>query len=218
MTIDVVLPRLSEPAVLLCTALWTGDGKIYTVPVEHRRLGSPTEKSRRLLRQLPSQESFEQLRCILEDGPLGLFAPRLRPLSELPDSGGQLSWGAILILAPEEWAPARREWARWFFDGVDAAFAGLPYAFKDVLIFAQLNFSPDCWFTVLSGPMSGKVFWWNHESDADLARPWAQDIRGWAERVWNEVPEVFGGIIRFEPGDCADPAPAGAELYPESLR
>jgi hypothetical protein len=50
-----------------------------------------------------------------------------------------------------------------------------------------------------------------------MHEPWAGDIRDWGRRVWDEVPDVFGGIIRFHARDCLDKLPATAELYPEKF-
>ena len=217
MTLDSVLPRLSESSALMCSALNSEDRERYPFPVEHRRLERPTAAADRILNKLPAGKTFDQLRCILKGGPLGLFAPRLRKLVKPPRVAGQKSWGAILILPPTDWKAAARDLSEWQCDGVEATFHGLPYAFEDVLVFATVNFSPDCWFTVLSGPMKGKVFRWMHDDVCDLAEPWAQDVRGWAYRLWKEVPEVFGGVIRFQAADCADRLPKGTELFPEKL-
>ena len=217
MNIETFVRRLREPAVFLCSILPDrGDGK-YRVPVEHRRLGKTGVLSRSILRKLPDGDSFDQLRYVLNDGPLGLFAAAKRWLVKYGRPGWQEAMGSVLLLPPSQWWAEKRALARWQFDGVDAAFASLPYSFRDIRVFAKLNFSPDCWFIVVAGPMAGNVFSWTHDGASDLTEPWAHDFTGWLERVWNEAPGVFGGIIRFTAADSIDEVPADAELFPERL-
>lgn len=186
-----VFPRLNDAGpMMLCKRLSDRAPEIkrlFRVPIEHRRLGALTYESRRLLDELPDLPSFDQLRAVLAEGSLGLFAPA-RGRHDTTASGSnedQESLGAIILLPPVDWHDANAEFAQMQFDGVEAAFEGLHYSFDDIVVFAKLNFSPDCWFIVRRGPMAGNVFWWTHDGDSQMEEPWAEDIRDWGRRVWD---------------------------------
>lgn len=220
MSISELFPRLNDPnPMMLCCELSdrATPKKLYRVPIEHRQLGKTTLLSKFLLWTLPNSPSFNQLRCALRSGRLGLFAARSNPLGQGNALARQAAWGAIILFSPTEWRAEKCDLAKWQVKGLDTTFENLPYRFKDIRVFARLNFSPDCWFIVLRGAMAGKVFWWTHDGDSQLKEPWAEDIRGWGERVWREIPDVFGDIVRFRGQDTIDEAPRDAELCPERL-
>ncbi len=222
-----VIRGLGDPSpCFLCENLTDSASKsLYRVPVRHIRTPSVTAdanlaEGRAALAALPEIESTGQLRAIVSDGHgHGLWVPQRlldAPGSIEPGtSAEQAAAGSLLIFPPAEWGHLRDEFADWQFDGVEAAFEGLPYTFEDIVLFAGVNFSPDRWFLVLRGPMAGNVCWWTHDGDSVMHEPWALDIRAWADRIFADKPEdTFGGVIRFAAADSIDPAPDDAELYP----
>lgn len=219
MDLNDVLPRLRErDGMFLCSVCGgKSGGSLKRVPIEHRRFEVENARSAAILAELPSVPSCDQLRVVLANHSIGLFAPvRVRPDESEPGSmDHQSSLGSIILLPPTDWAAAKDQFAQWQFSGVDKAFAGLPYTFDDILVFSRLNYSPDCWFTVLRGPAAGKVFWWTHDGDSEMIDSWADDLRDWARRIWAEVPDVFGGEIRFSAAHSIDSVPEDAQLYPE---
>jgi hypothetical protein len=218
MQIDDLFPHLNDKAPTMhCRVLRRPDlpDVLHPVPVEHRRLGTGGSRAPRLLAGLPDLPTFLQLRCALQEGSLGLFAARALPLNRGDAHEQQAALGAVILTSPLGWAKAAEEFAEWQFDGLEATFRGLPYKFTDLLFFARLNFSPDRWFTVLRGPMAGKIYWWSHDGQSQMETPWADDLRGWGERLWREVPSLFGGIIRYRGKDSTDELPADCELFPE---
>lgn len=82
--------------------------------------------------------------------------------------------------------------------------------------FAGINFSEERWFVILRGPLAGNVCWFTHDGDCVMDAAWATDVRGWADRIWSEIPSVLGGTIRYSPVDSIDVVPNDAELYPET--
>ncbi|MDP1661423.1 MAG: hypothetical protein Q8L55_05865 [Phycisphaerales bacterium] len=178
----------------------------------------PTAESKAILDRLPDSPTVRQLRALFNDSDgIGLFAPaRIGPDdAEEGSISAQWSYGSILLLPTAEWEAKKAEFVDWQFEGVEAAFADLPYGLDDILCFAAINFSPDMWYIVLRGPMAGAVCWWTHDGDSVMHEPWATDLRAWGERIWREVPEVFGGVIRPTPDSCIDPVGAEGDLYPE---
>jgi hypothetical protein len=226
-----IWPGLSATrTVLVCRAVGAEDGAAerFRVPVEHRPLREHFPMDAAALAAIPDGPSLDDLKSILgETGGLGLFAPKALPLGAAPAGGSwepastseQAAVGSIIVWPPREWARLRSEFADWQYDGgVDQVFAGLPYGFADVVPFASINFSPDCWLLVTRGPMAGKVFWWTHDGDPQLDEPWAESIAAWGARIWREAPGVFGGVIRFDASaseDEVEEGREGVELYPE---
>lgn len=226
MTPEDVVTGLSDPApCLVCEDLTHRESKArYRVPLRHRVLTeccckANVEEARRLIAALPDLASVRQLKALLrgEQG-LGLWVSAWvddrRGSFERETELWQAGWGSIVVYPPHEWPCLMKTWEDWFFQGVEKEFADVPYSFADVLPFAGPNFSPDRWFLVLRGPMAGKVFWWTHDGDWVMDTPWAEDIRGWADRIWQETPDVFGGVIRFRAEESIDHPPEDAELYP----
>jgi hypothetical protein len=127
----------------------------------------------------------------------------------------QQALGSLLVCPPRGWSKFKEEFVDWQHEGVESTVRGLPYTLNDMLFFAKFNFSPDMWFTVVRGPMTGKVFWWTHDGDSMMIEPWANDIQGWGDRVCREVPGLFSGVIRFGGDDCIEDASPDAVLVPE---
>lgn len=229
-----VWPWLSEDrAALMCRDLTdTKCGGSIRVPVEHRPWQAHSLFDVFRLRKLPRSASAEQLRAVLKDtGGIGLYAPKLWPWRESGEGRrglrGQAAWGSIIVWPPSEWKRLRSEFMDWQHQGIEQAFEGVPYCADDVLIFASINFSPDGWFIVRRGPMAGKIVFWTHDGDWQKDVAWAEDLRSWGERVRRELPEIFGGVIRFDstavegtepPIGASDPAVFEAgSLYPEAF-
>ncbi|MEK7867614.1 MAG: hypothetical protein AAB434_13115 [Planctomycetota bacterium] len=209
-----------ESPVFLCQNLKDEESPaVYRVPIEHRAFAQEMdENAAARLAELPPIATFQQLKDLVGDNTmLGLFAPALIPPDDpnLDPVKQQTAQGAILLLPPSEWEEAKKQFAAWQFDGVELAFAGLPYRFEDVLVFATLNFSPDCWFAVLRGPMAGQVFWWTHDGESVLEHPWALDLRDWGRRIREEAPDAFGDFIRYPAEASPDGPPPDAELSPD---
>lgn len=223
---DIVPALLHGSPHFLCRNLNDGESAgRYRVPVVHRpltnfMLSEPDSSAGGLaMDALPDLPSTRQLRALLQQhAGLGLWvSEQLAAQIEMLEPGTiayQASAGSLLVYPPAEWESLREDFADWQFDGVDAAFEGLPYGFDDILPFAGPNFSPDRWFLVLRGSMAGRVFWWSHDGDSQMSEPWADDIKAWGHRICAEVPEIFGGVIRFAADDSIDPAPDGAVLLP----
>ncbi len=210
-----------ESPVFLCQDLKNQESpSVYRVPIEHRAFAQDLDgASAARLAGLPPIATFQQLRDLVGDNTLiGLFAPALIPADDanLDVIKQQAAQGAILLLPPSEWEEAGKQFAAWQFDGVELAFQGLPYRFEDILVFATLNFSPDCWFAVLRGPMAGNVFFWTHDGDSVLDSPWALDLAEWGQRIREEVPDVFGDAIRYPAEASPDSPPPDAELSPDA--
>lgn len=169
--------------------------------------------------ELPDLASCRQLRALLQNHMgLGLWVcKRLDDLREELDPESleyATLCGSLLVFPPAEWAHMRIEFSDWQYDGLEAAFEGLPYGFEDILLFAGPNFSPDRWFLVLRGPMAGNVCWWTHDGDSVMTEPWATDLKAWGDRIYAESPDILGGVVRFGAEDSIDPAPEDAELFP----
>ncbi|MEK6703255.1 MAG: hypothetical protein AABZ53_13400 [Planctomycetota bacterium] len=222
-----VLPGLDDPSPgFICKALRTKGPEVhYRVPLVHRTLAAANTNSPDVeaglaaLAALPDLPSIRQLREVLHNGVgLGLWVSRRlterHEQLEPETQEYQALAGAVLIYPPHEWSMLRDEMKDWFFDGVDQAFEGLPYGFDDILPFAGINFTPDRWYIVLRGEMAGSICWWTHDGDSEMSEPWAADLKAWGERVWEELPDVLGGIIRYASTDSIDAAPEGSELYP----
>jgi hypothetical protein len=217
MQVNEVLPGIADPAPgFLCQNLNDRSSSVrYRVPVAHTRIDCGNTDTAEF-DQLPALPSVHQLRTLVGDGTgLGLFVSRQGSDCGGPETAEQAKMGSVLIFPPTEWPRLKSEFAEWQFEGVDAAFAGVPYSFDDILVFAQINFTPDCWYLVLRGPMAGNVCWWMHDPDSDTDSPWAIDVHDWGRRLWKELPDVFGGIIRFNAAASIDHPPADAQLYPE---
>jgi hypothetical protein len=220
MAIDDVFPRFGETgAVLVCKNLSNRTSKAeYAVPVNHRRLGAAGGVDESLMAGLPDLRAVRQLVEVLrETGGVTLFAP-----TAWEAAGGSpfeiATVGSVIVLPPEAWEEVRADFLGWQ-KGMEEAWKGVPYGPEDVLVFAKVNYSPDGWFIVLRGEMAGKVVRWSHDNWPDMSVPWAEDLRGWAERLWAETPEIFGGVIRFDESAAAaeTPAPEDAELFPVRL-
>ncbi len=128
----------------------------------------------------------------------------------------QKDLGSILVYPPQLWDEERRSLKEWLSDEA-VPFRDLSYGIEDILPFAGVNYSPDRWFFVTRGAMEGKVFWWQHDDAPQISEPWAENLDDWAARVWREVPDVFGGCIRFDKRATPDEVPDGAELFPEKF-
>lgn len=229
-TPDDIMPGLRDPApCFLCDNLRAERLKVrYRVPLINRPVQAvyadapDARAATQALSTLPDISSTRQLRALLQNNVgFGLWAPKQaggvidRPASE---HDLQLELGSLLIFPPNEWEYLRSEFAGWQFDGIDAAFDGLPYSFDDVIPFAGLNFSPDRWLLVLRGPMEGNVCWWTHDDESELDAPWALDVKAWADRIFAEAPGVLGGVVRFSARHSLESAPEDAELFPRKYR
>jgi hypothetical protein len=222
---DVIPSLLDVAPGFVCRILTDHTSQVrYRVPVEHRTFthfmtdGPDAASGVRALASLPDSPTVEQLRRLLSGGQgVGMWVTsRLAAAAGFEEGTTELqaSTGSILIFPPHEWDTIKEELKEWFFDGVEAGFKGLPYTFDDIVPFAGINFSPDCWFLVVRGSMAGKIFWWTHDGDSVMEEPWADDLAAWGQRVCREVPGVFGGVIRFHAADSIDSAPPGTRLYP----
>ena len=93
----------------------------------------------------------------------------------------------------------------------------LPYGMQDITVFAKINFTPDVWFYIKRGPLEGKIFRWVHDDRSELIEPWANDLIEWGTRVSREVPDLFGGVVRWNRAATPDKdCPANAELFPQT--
>lgn len=222
-----VIRGLGDPSpCFVCENLTDRQSKArYYVPVGHVKLrnymcGPNPSAGQAALEALPDLGSVQQLKAIVSDSKgLGLWASQRLldyPGTHHPDAQErQAAAGSLIIYPPAEWAEALDDIADWQFDGVEALFEGLPYTFDDVIPFAGVNFTPDRWLLVLRGPMAGNVCWWTHDGDSVMDKPWALDVRGWADRIFADGPQdTFSGAIRFTAADSINAAPENAELYP----
>lgn len=218
-----ILPRIDERgAVLICEDLAEDSSTKFRVPVEHRRLrqfGPDFDAGLATLRSIGTQPTLLQLHDVLADtGGLGLFAAKLGEALFAPDGKGQITQeqiGSIWICPPQYWANERAELSEWL-GGADAL-GSSTHRLDDIIVFAGLNYSPDRWYVVTRGPDAGRIFFWGHDGDAEPDEPWATDLVAWGERVWREVPEVFGGVIRFDAGCSDDVNSKHAELFPHTF-
>jgi hypothetical protein len=220
-----VFPRLAEQnGVFLCSDLKQREStRRYRVPVEHRRFelfGEAFDSSLRAVSSGGGGKTVQQLaEAMADSGGIGLFAAQGWPLGG-PDGTReptQEEHGAVLIIPPQFWEEEHRDLKGWIPEGLDP-FEDLPYKFDDMAVFAKINFTPDVWYFVKRGPLEGKIFRWQHDDESDSARPWADDLVAWATRVWDEVPELFGGITRWNRVASPDEdCPDNAELYPEEF-
>jgi hypothetical protein len=216
MSATAIFPRLNEPCAFLCTDLSHRESdRRYRIPLNHRPLGAPGEVDEALFGDWPALPTFDQLKDVLrETAGLTFFAPKAwQPEDDSKFATATL--GSIILLPPEAWEEEHDDFANWQTDDPDdPTWADVPYTVDDIFIFAKINFSPDCWLTVKRGPLAGQIFHWSHDGDFSLTKPWARDLHQWGERVWAGVPELFGGIIRFDASAADEPAPKNAELYP----
>jgi len=206
--IEDVLPRIADPSpVLLCRAVGADedDAPLVRVPVTTVAWGEEIDTAE-VFDKLPRLPAVEQLRVLVGDGfGLGLFAAAaddgLMPDDQEDDVEAQRLQGGILIFAPQDWDDEADALAEWF-EG-EGLPEDVPYGLDDVLVFARQNFGPDCWYLVLKGPLAGSVCFFCHDGPGSMHEPWAADIIAWGERVWDDVEEAFGGIVRF-PGRTAE--------------
>ncbi len=227
MEIADILPQTLHPApAFLCENLRTADSPIrYRVPLCHRTLKTVMtdrfDKSagKQAFEAIASNHAASQLCSLVADG-LGhglLVSQKLYKHRLWLRSGTQAAQavlGSVIVFPPHEWEAVKTEMLDWFFDGVEEGCKGLPYTAKYIIPFAGVNFSPDRWYLVLRGPMAGNVCWWTHDGDSVMSEPWAVDLKAWGKRLWDELPEVLGGVIRFGPKSSLDNSPEDAELYP----
>jgi len=217
-----LLPRLAEQTgVFLCSNLSQRESpRRYRVPVEHRRFelfGAAFDSAIRSVPSAGGGNTARQIADALSDsGGIGLFAAKGWPLGG-PDGTReptQEEHGAVLIIPPQFWEEEHRDLQGWMPDGFDPS-GNLPYGLDDIAIFAKVNFTPDVWYYVKRGPLEGKIFRWQHDDEADPTQPWADDFITWAARVWREVPDLFGGTIRWDRAATPDEdCPDNAELFP----
>lgn len=123
---------------------------------------------------------------------------------------------SIAVLPIREWGETRDRMFESFFDGVEAAFEGLPYKPDDVLPFAALCHGPDRWFVVRTGLHAGRIYFWDHEQGIMPDAPFAASLADFIKILTSEgVPDYFGGIIRFDTRHAAEPKPPPeTELFP----
>lgn len=215
-----VLSRVDERgAAFICENLAKESTARFRVPVEHRRLrqfGPEFDAGLTTLRSFVTQPSLIQLHDVLADtGGLGLFAATRGEALFGPDGKGEISQeqiGSIWICPPQYWANERAELSEWL-DGTDGL-GSSTHGLDDIIIFAGINYSPDRWYVVTRGPDAGRIFYWGHDGDAEPDTPWADDLIAWGDRIWQNVPELFGGTIRWEPHCSEDDCPPNAELFP----
>lgn len=218
-----ILPQLLHPAPgYVCEGSGAGSAR-FRVPLVHRRLDcfytgvADPAGATAALSALKGTSSAEQLRSLVDDGRgYGLLVPKLLLENEQPEgrtrSEEQMLAGTLVVFPPHEWNAVKADMLDWFFDGIEAGFAGLPYTAEDILPFAGVNFSPDRWFLVLRGPMAGNVCWWTHDGDSVMNTPWANDIHSWAARFWDELPESIGGGIFLDNAWSVDAVPESEAL------
>jgi hypothetical protein len=221
-----VIPGLAHPSpCLICRNALDWDGPRYRVPVGNSPLESFEQRpdaaaGQAALDALPELVSTVQLRAVVTAGAgMGLWIPRrLLEMTDqwrIRDRDKELRAGSILIYPPAEWARLRFEMGQWQFTGIEDAFDGLEYTFDDILPFAGPSCSPDLWYLVLRGPMAGNVCWWSHDGGSEMKTPWAEDVRAWAEGIFQpEFVATVAEIGPFSAKDSIDPAPADAQLNP----
>lgn len=217
-----VLPRLAEQnGAFVCSNLSQRESaRRYRVPVEHRQFklfGPAFDNAIRSVTSAGGSRTAQQIASALaESGGIGLFAAKGWPWG---GPGGtreptQEEHGAVLIIPPQFWQEELNDLEGWIPDGFEGL-SDLPYGMEDIAIFAKINFTPDVWFYVTRGSLEGKIFRWLHDDASDLVEPWADDFIGWADRVWREVPDLFGGITRWNRTATPDSdCPEDAELFP----
>lgn len=54
---------------------------------------------------------------------------------------------------------------------------------RDLLVFACVDASPDCFFVVTKGPAAGKVFYFDHETGIDFDQPVTDSLAGWLRAI-----------------------------------
>ncbi len=192
-------------AVLVCEIVGSNDRETeHEVPVrtilEAGAEPEELETLRNLLGEMPGTLSWEQLYA--KHNGIGLFSP----LNETEP--------AIVLLPVNCWLEEKGKMFGWFFEGVEAAFEGLPYGSDDVIPIAALCYSPDRWFLVTSGPNAGMVHFWGHEDSPMEETPFAESLEAFISRLTGEnAPDYFGGLIRFKAAQARDPKPEwGTEL------
>lgn len=222
---DIIAGLLDPAPAFICENLNAdGDKGMYRVPLTYVNLLCTcgdlpgADVARASIRNLPEIPNAEQFRAVFRDGNgLGLFLPTARQesgVSDIEHAPGQDLLGSIVLFPSHEWAAELDAMSDWFTDGADEIFNDLPYALEDIAPFAGVNYSPDRWYVVLRGPMTGAICWWTHDGDSEMDAPWASDLKAWADRIWAELPDVLGGTNRFAPVDTIDQCPDDAELYP----
>jgi hypothetical protein len=218
---EIGAAMLCEPVVRDGSACQPG--RLCRVPVEHRILGDAFGSFGELMNDVGSDLSQQQLAAILEHtGGVGLFAPsRWSLTSPCGDPHrDQGAHGSVILWPASEWERLHSEFMDWQYDGVEVTFGDAPFGPDDVLIFASVNFSPDCWLLVTRGPMQGKIVFWSHEDRADFQTPWADDLRSWGERLRREIHELLACRAAFDriAADDAEDLPESVELLPVSFK
>lgn len=221
-----LLPRMAEEnGVFLCSNLNEPESaRRYRVPVEHRPFkffGYAFDRSMKAFASAGGGETARQIAAVLtKTGGAGLFSAKGWPMGG-PDGTReptQEEHGSVLIIPPQYWEEELEELNAWLPDGFQGDQADdLPYGMEDITVFAKINFTPDVWFYIKRGPLEGKIFRWVHDDRSELIEPWANDLIEWGTRVWREVPDLFGGVVRWNRAATPDKdCPANAELFPQT--
>jgi hypothetical protein len=211
MCIENVMTLLNHPA----PAFWCSnntdrtDKSEYLVPVRHMGYDPlPPERHQELRDRLGPIAGADQITAFYtkHDG-ASLFA---NPSTDE---------GAIILLPFEEWAERQEEALDWIKIDMDYHEDGespkLPFTVEKLIAIGALNWSPDTWFLATDGGAAGKVYYWRHDGEPLAAEPYADDLSEFVVRLFKDVPNCFGGIVRFTHNDAvAERPPAGTELYP----
>jgi hypothetical protein len=67
--------------------------------------------------------------------------------------------------------------------GTEPSARPAPCTKRDVIVFAQVQASPDAFFVVTAGPAAGKVFYFDHETGINFDQPVADTIAGWIDAI-----------------------------------
>lgn len=185
------------------------------VPLQHRELaGEPTEVLS-LLDTVPGADQFCE--TFANGRGYALFLPQTGGFAFGPEADAQAELGAIVVLPPELWSEHTSMLADWQYE-TPGLIVEQNVAVSDVCVFAQVNYSPDCWYVVLRGPQAGKIWWWEHDTaDGLMQEPFARSLQGWAERLSEDPVPYLGGTIRYSPASSIDVVDGASQLYPEKL-
>ncbi|MEM7755443.1 MAG: hypothetical protein AAF297_07380, partial [Planctomycetota bacterium] len=134
-----------------------------------------------------------------------------------PNATGQAAYGCLWWAPPSEWAAVRERTEAWYEEQEDheGIFGDRQYGPDDIVPLICRNFSPDCWFVVLRGPLKGRLCHFCHDEWDDGADGVADSFESFFSWVIEDIERSFGGVNTFAPADTADTIPTGTEeLYP----
>ncbi len=137
-----------------------------------------------------------------------------------PNAEDQDSFGPIFIPPACFWSDLRGQWKDWLGESIEEEFEGLSYTFMDCIPFAKKNYSPDLWFVITAGPMTGKIGFWNHEEAYEENHLYADTLDEMIEKISQLIDEDEERLAAFDvnfyrPSMSIDQVPDGTEcLYP----